>query len=88
MSSVVEKKILPEYFEKIRIGEKIFELRLADFKCKNGDTLVLKEWDHIDKKYTGREIEKKISYVLKTKDINLWPEEEVKKYGYQIIAFK
>lgn len=84
----IEKKVLPEYFERIRIGDKTFELRLADFDCQPGDTLVLREWDHIDKKYTGREIEKKVTYVLKTKAINFWPEDEVEKYGYQIISFK
>lgn len=88
MSSVIEKKILVEYFEKILLGDKTFELRLADFECSKGDTLVLKEWDHIDKKYTGRQLEKKITYVLKTKDINFWTEEEIEQYGYQIISFK
>lgn len=38
-----EKKIWPEYFDKISNGEKKFELRLADWECKPGDTLVLRE---------------------------------------------
>jgi len=84
----IEKKIWPEYFQAILEGKKTYELRLADFECKEGDILVLKEWDPKTKEYTGREIEKKVSYVLKTKELKLWPKEEVEKYGYQIIAFK
>lgn len=84
----IEKKIHPQYFDKIASGEKNFELRLADWECSPGDTLLLREWDPKTKEYTGREIEKKVTYVLKTKDINLWPPEDVKKYGYQIIAIQ
>jgi len=39
----IEKKVWPEYFEKILNKEKNFELRLADFECKKDDILVLKE---------------------------------------------
>ena len=83
-----EKKVLTEYFEKILEGKKTYEFRLADWDCKEGDILVLKEWDSILKKFTGREIEKEVTYVGKTKGMDFWPEEEVKKYGYQIISFK
>ena len=82
------KKIWPKYFQKILDGQKTFELRLADWECKEGDILVLQEWDPKAKKYTGREIEKEVTYVAKTKDMNFWPKEDVEKYGYQIIAFK
>lgn len=84
----IKKKTWPEYFQQILDGNKTFELRLADWECKEGDILVLEEWDPKTKKYTGRVLEKKVSYVLKTKDIKFWPEEEVEKYGYQIISFK
>lgn len=84
----IEKKILPEYFDAILSGEKTFELRLADWECQPGDILVLREWDTEKNDYTGRVIEKNVTYVLRTKDLNLFPEEDVKKYGYQIIAFK
>jgi ribosomal protein S17 len=83
----IEKKILSEFFEKILGGEKKFELRLADFECQPGDILVLKEWDALKKEYTGRVVEKKVTYVLKTKDINFWPQEDVDKFGFQIISF-
>ncbi len=82
------KKVWPDYFQKILDGKKTYELRLADWECKEGDILVLQEWDQETKKYTGREIEKEVTYVGKTKDINFWSKGDVEKYGYQIISFK
>ena len=87
----IKKKIWPEYFEKINSGDKSFELRLADWPCNIGDTLVLQEWNPETKKFTGREIKKTVSYILKTKDIeksNMWPKEEIDRYGFQIISLK
>lgn len=83
----IEKKILPEYFEHILAGEKHFELRLADWECQPGDILLLKEWDKEKQEYTGREIAKTITHVLKTNDVNFWPKEDVNQYGFQIISF-
>jgi len=83
-----EKKVHPPYFQYILDGKKTFELRLADWDCKEGDNLILHEWDPRTKKYTGRKLEKKIIYVIKTKDINFWSQKEIDKYGYQIISFK
>ena len=68
---IIEKKVWPEYFEKILSGNKKYELRLADFECNPGDVLVLKEWSPKTKQYTGRVIEKKVTYVLKTKELKL-----------------
>lgn len=84
----VEKKTWPEYFEKIQSGEKTFDLRLADFECKPGDTLVLREWDPVKKEYTGRVLEKEIGYVLKTKNLDFFNPEEIDKYGFQVVSFK
>lgn len=84
----IEKKIWPEYFEKILSGEKTFEVRLADFKCKIGDLLILKEWNPKTKKYTGRKIEKKINYLLKTKNLQFWPNEDARRYGFYVIGWK
>ncbi len=84
----IEKKVWPEYFQKIVDGTKKFELRLADFNVSEGDELVLKEWDPKTKEYTGREITKKATYVLKTKDVTFWSKEDIDKYGLQIIAFE
>jgi len=56
--SRIEKKVWPKFFQKILDGDKTFELRLADFECKLGDILVLREWDSEIKEYTGRVLEK------------------------------
>ncbi len=84
----IEKKCWPEFFEKILSGEKTFELRLADWECSRGDVLVLREWDPSKKEYTGRVIEKKVTYVLKTKGQKVFPTEDVEKYGWQVIGFR
>jgi len=70
------------------MGRKTYELRLDDFECGEGDILVLKEWDPETKEYTGREVEKEVTYVAKTKNMSFWSQEEIEKYGFQIIAFK
>ena len=86
---IIKKKCQPQYFKKILTGEKNFELRLNDFVCKKGDTLLLEEWDPKTKNYTGRTLSKKVSYVAKFKiDKLFWPKEEIEKKGIQIIALK
>ena len=82
---VIEKKTLPEYFEKVKNGEKTFEVRLADFKCSHGDVLVLKEWDPKINEYTGRSIEKKVSFVLKFNLNDFGQEDVIKEKGLVVI---
>ena len=82
-----EKKIWPEHFENILSGKKTYELRLADWECNAGDTLLLREWDPHTKSYTGRVLEKQVTYVGKTKNATFWSTEDVEKYGFQIISF-
>lgn len=84
----IEKKVWPEYFQKISDGSKTFELRLADFECKPGDVLVLKEWNPDTKEYTGRVLKKEVTSVLKTKKISFWSKEDIDKYGFQVISFR
>ena len=85
----IEKETTPELFEKVKSGEKTFDVRLNDFKCKKGDTLILREWDPKTKKYTGRSLEKKVSFVITTKELaKFWTKEEIEKYGFQVIGFK
>ena len=84
---IIEKKVWPEYFQKIIEGKKKYELRLADFNIEEGDFILLREWKPETKDYTGREIKKKVSFVLKTKDIKFWPKEDINKFGLQIISF-
>jgi len=86
---IIEKKAIPSLFQKVWTGEKTFDARLNRFKCKAGDILVLREWDPKKEVYTGRKLEKKVTFVLKSKDLEkFWSKKEVDKYGFQIIAFK
>ncbi|MFH0970364.1 MAG: DUF3850 domain-containing protein [Candidatus Diapherotrites archaeon] len=82
----IHKKTWPQFFDAITLGQKKFELRLADFECNPGDVLILEEWNPQTKQYTGRSIRKKITWVSKTKQQNFWSKEEVEKYGFQIMS--
>lgn len=87
--AIIKKKIWPKYFEDIKSGKKKYELRLNDFNIDEGDVLLLQEWDPKTKKYTGREINKKVTYVGKFKiDKLFWSEREIKEKGIQIISLK
>ena len=55
-------KITPQYFEAVLNGIKTFEVRYNDRNYKVGDTLILREFQCCN--YTGREIEKRIVYIL------------------------
>ena len=57
-----EIKSLPEFFEEVRKGEKVFELRKNDRDYRVGDLLILKEWD--GKRYTGRQNTRIVNYVF------------------------
>lgn len=86
---IIRKKTWPEYFEEVLSGNKTFEYRLADFECKQGDTLILEEWDPEAKEYTGRKIEKTVGFVGQINDLNFnIPKEVVDKFGFQIISLK
>ena len=84
----IEKKTWPELFQDVLDGKKNFNLRLNDFDCEVGDILVFKEYDPNTKEYTGREVEKRIGYVLRTKDNEFWKKEEVDKYGYIVMGLE
>ena len=60
----IEKKTWPDYFKAILDGKKNFDVRLQDFECASGDTIVFREWDPETKEYTGRVLEKKVGWVL------------------------
>lgn len=83
--AVIKKKIWPEYFELVSSGKKRFELRLADFDIQEGDTLLLEEWDPKTKEYTGRTIEKTVSFLLKFKLDDFGQEQEIKEKGLLVI---
>jgi hypothetical protein len=86
MTKTIEKKILPEYFDRIAAGDKTYELRLADWQCNQGDALILVEIDPKTKLPTGRTMRRKVGYVGKTKELDFWTDKEIIKHGYQIIS--
>ena len=72
-----ELKTWPSFFEAVLSGDKTFEVRRNDRDFAVGDKLVLLEWDPSKSKvrlddgtvsdltaFTGRKIEKRVSYVL------------------------
>lgn len=85
----IKKKIWPEYFELVRSGKKKFEIRLADFDIKEGNILVLEEYNPKTKQYTGRSIKKKVSFVRNTKIMEqMHKKEDIDKYGLYIIGIE
>jgi len=87
--AVIKKKIWPGFYEKIASGKKKYDWRLNDFEINEGDTLILEEWDPATKQYTGRNIEKKVTYVGKFDLKNsFWPAEEILEKGIQIISLE
>jgi ASC-1-like (ASCH) protein len=87
--AIIKKKIWPEYFDAVASGKKKYELRLNDFEINEGDVLILEEWNPETKEYTGRKIEKKVTYVGKFKiDKLFWSEERIKEKGIQIISLE
>ena len=59
----IKKKILPEYYIEVAEQRKTFEIRKDDSDYEVGDILELREWD--GKKYTGRVVCRKITYILR-----------------------
>lgn len=85
---IIRKKTWKEAFEKIASGEKTFDVRLNNFECEVGDILVLEEYDPIKKKYTGRKVEKKITFILNSKEQKYWTQSEIKNNGLVIMGFR
>lgn len=85
--AIIKKKSWPKHFKLVKSGKKKLELRLADFKVKAGDILLLEEWNPKTKKYTGRKIKKRVKYVLKFNLNDFGQEKEIKKKGLYVVQF-
>ena len=59
-------KIEPQYFDAVKAGTKTFEIRFNDRHFEVGDYVLLREWCNGD--YMGREVEKRITYILHGKN--------------------
>ncbi|WP_294288528.1 ASCH/PUA domain-containing protein [uncultured Chryseobacterium sp.] len=60
-----ELKTHPEYFVATLLGEKNFEVRKDDRNYQRGDELLLKEYNPITEEYTGRMLQRRITYILR-----------------------
>lgn len=65
MDMIHELKTWIEYFRLMESGQKPFELRKNDRDFKSGHQLLLREFDKETSRYTGRKLNRKITYVLK-----------------------
>ncbi len=87
---IIEKKTWPDLFQKVKNNKKHFDVRLADFKIKKGDILVLRKWNPKTKKYTGKKLKFKTGFVFKIpKDMKkFYSNTNIKKYGFYIIELE
>jgi hypothetical protein len=65
MTVLHQLKSWPEFFEPVFEGRKPFELRRNDRDFQTGDHIVLREYEPREDRYTGREITKRVTYVLR-----------------------
>lgn len=64
-------KTWPSYFLGVMLGTKTFEVRKNDRDFQVGDILNLQEFTPSTKIYTGREIQKQVTYILKGGDFGI-----------------
>ncbi len=57
-------KIWPEFFIKVKALEKLFEVRYNDRDYKQGDMVVLEEYNPVSQEYTGDFIRAEIGYMI------------------------
>lgn len=88
--AIIKKKCWPEWFDKFLSGERTFELHLADFDLKDGDTLVFEEYNPETKEYTGRTASFRCVRVEHSAQnpLQFYKVEDVKKLGFWIIRLE
>lgn len=82
----IRKKAYQPYFDEVLNGNKTFDVRVADFDCQPGDVLILEEINNETRIPTGREMRKRVGYVLRTKDVTFYNPTDIAKHGYQVIS--
>lgn len=60
-----ELKCWPPWFQDVLEGRKTFEVRRDDRGYREGDTLLLREWDPEAKAYSGRNLRVRVTYLLR-----------------------
>jgi len=88
--ATIEKKSWPEYFEKVRRKRRNFDMRLDDFDVREGDVYILREYDPVRKKYTGRVLRRRVGDVMKFKPyaVPFYLDEDIEKKGLQVISLE
>ena len=84
----IKKKTWPELFQLMLDGKKTVDVRLADFEIKEGDILILEEYDPKTKSYTGRTLKKKVKNLNKIKVTDFHTPEEISKHGHWVIELE
>jgi hypothetical protein len=83
------KRVQQSHFQAMLDAKKKYEVRLADFDCKPGDTLILLEQKQGTKELTGRKLESEILFSVSTKEAaKYYSKEEIDKYGLVVLALK
>ncbi len=86
---IIRKKVQQKYFQAVEEGRKRFEVRLADFKSKPGDTLILEEQEKETKKLTGRKIKCEVLYIFNIKEVEkFYKKEDLDKYRLVVLAIR
>lgn len=80
-----ELKTWPMYFSKVASGQKTFEVRNNDRNFKEGDFVILKEFDFETKSYSGREMTFKIGYVLDTSQFFIYNTDKIEYVVFSLI---
>jgi len=75
-----ELKTWPMYFRAIVEGKKNFEIRRDDRDFSPGDVLLLIEYERQAQHFTGAQVERKITYILR--------EHEGLREGFAILGFE
>ncbi len=85
----IQKKVDSGYFSAVLDGRKPFEVRLADFKSKPGDTLILKEKKKGTNELTGRELSCEILYKFNTRSLHkFYSKKDIDKFGLVIFSIR
>ena len=84
----VRKKTWPDLFQLMLDGKKTTDLRLADFEIKEGDVLVLEEYDPKTRSYTGRVLKKKVKNLNKVKLTDFHTVEDISRHGHWVIELE
>ena len=86
--ATIEKKMRPEFFESVLSGSNHVEIRVANFEVRAGDTILLREWNPKTKSYTGRSVEKTVSFVNKFGLENIGDVDEILEKGLYLMELE